>query len=136
MAAFTANTGFQHGGLTRDNPEIAIVPIGAYDTTANAEFGVDPGVTIVEAVLVATVEESTVSLTLALEAYDIATDTWDPLITSSAMTAIGVIYVQANPTSSAISNVSAQRVPTRRMRVVVTHADADDMTYGITIRAR
>lgn len=134
MAGMVAQSRFVTGGLNADNREIALVASGAYDTTANVEFDVDPRLEVVEVVVVATAIVATPSVTFDLQAFDIATATWESVVISAAVTAVSKTTLQANPFTPAVTNVSAQRVPARRMRVVATHGDADALTFGITVR--
>ena len=122
-------------GTSEARAELALAS-AARTVDATAEF--DPGDHgVVEAVLVATALAATPSVTLNIQAWNEAAQAWETLITSAAIVTAAptTSYVQVNPYTAAVTNVSAQRALRPRMRVFVDHSDTDSITYSVTVYA-
>ena len=112
--------------LEDPNASIQICPsTQTFDVTSSCEFGVGKHISGLEAVCT-TVAGTSPSFTIGLDAYDIAAQAWENLITSAAITGAATTVIKVNPHIVAATNVSATRLVRRRMRVTVT------FTSGVT----
>ena len=139
MAGFTAQVPELRGTLD-DNPQsipLVLLPTVGFTATANGEFSVGPHVKVVEAVVVQTSGTATPAYTVGIDGWNPAAGAWENLITSASVATTGAAttVVQVNPLVPPISNSSAQRVPRRRMRVVVTHTNANAAIYSVDVHA-
>lgn len=73
------------------------------------------------------------SITVTLEQQDVASSKWYPLLTSAAITAVGTTVLKVYPALPATANVSANDVLTETMRVSVTHANGNSITYSVSV---
>jgi hypothetical protein len=74
------------------------------------------------------------TITVTIEAFDIASGKWYALLTSAAITAVGTTVLKIYPGVTPAANAAASDIlpPTWRMRV--THGNSDSITYSIGAR--
>lgn len=84
------------------------------------------------ATLVVTAKTGTPSLTMAIQAYDPASATWISLLTSAAIaTSPSTTTLTFAPGAATTANVSSPGVLPDTIRILVTHADAQSITYSV-----
>jgi hypothetical protein len=82
-------------------------------------------------VIVATAAAATPSVVPTIDAYDAASATWYNLLTGNAITATGTTTLKIGPGFPGSANaVSADMLP-GLIRITMTHADADSLTYSV-----
>ena len=135
MAAFTPLNPAIRDTLGAGVTSVPLVSSGAFDATANAEFGVGVDINVVEAVIITTAVGVTPSTVFSIQGWDPASSTWETLISSAAVIATGTTSIQVNPGSASVTNVSAQRVVRQKMRVLATHGNAVSHTYSVSLHA-
>lgn len=137
MAAFVAEPQATRGWLSDLPNSIKLVPSGIYTATASAEFQVDAPASSIEVVYDQTAGTAAQSVTVSIEAFNVASGAWDTLLTAAAGTSATTdsksLLIGANV--NAVANVAAARAVRRRMRVTVTHADAKNVTYSLAVVA-
>lgn len=135
MAAFTPLNPAIRDTLGAGVTSVPLVSSGAFDATANAEFGVGVDINVVEAVIITTAVGVTPSTVFSIQGWDPASSTWETLISSAAVIATGTTSIQVNPGSASVTNVSAQRLVRQKMRFLATHGNAVSHTYSVSLHA-
>lgn len=72
---------------------------------------------------------ATPSVVPTIDGYDTLSDSWYNLLTGVAITATGTTVLKIYPGIAAVANASASDVIPNKLRLVMTHADADSITY-------
>ncbi|MBX9392275.1 hypothetical protein K4749_01340 [Streptomyces sp. TRM72054] len=85
----------------------------------------------VHVVIDVTAVAATPSVTPSIEGYDTLSGKWYTLLTGSAITAEGTTVLKIYPGIATIANAAASDVIPNRIRVSMTHADADSITYTV-----
>jgi hypothetical protein len=114
---------FPNPGDSLENaPASAVILTAArvIDVTGSCEFGVGPGVRVIELVCVSQTGSSP-SFTIGIDGWDPASGTWENLVTSATISTAATTVVQVNPYGVPITNSLAQRACRRRMRATVTY---------------
>lgn len=70
-------------------------------------------------------------VTLSIEAYDVASETWYTLLTGATVTSVGTTVYSVGPGLTAVSNVVANAYLPQTWRVTVTHGDTVGVTYSV-----
>lgn len=83
------------------------------------------------ATLVVTAKTGTPSITIAIQAYDPASTTWISLLTSAAITTVSTNTLTYAPGVTASANVAAPGNLPDTIRILVTHADGQSITYSV-----
>lgn len=119
MAAPVALLTHLRGQLDGEGPgSVIIFAGGVYDGNFDIEFGVGPHYTNVEfSWITLGAIGGAPSYIFSLQGFDEASSTWENLISSAAVVSAASGYISINPDLPAVTNVSAPRVPRRRMRV-------------------
>lgn len=73
----------------------------------------------------------TPSVVPTIDGYDVLSDKWYTLLTGAAITATGTTVLKIYPGITATANVSASDIIPSQIRVVMTHADTDSITYSV-----
>lgn len=100
----------------------------ATPTAAEINAGVARGLHLVIDV---TAVDATPSVVPAIDGYSAAGDDWYNLLTGAAITATGVTVLKVYPGIPGIANAAASDVIPNRVRVSMTHADGDSITYSV-----
>jgi hypothetical protein len=74
---------------------------------------------------------STPSVVPTIDGYDALSDKWYNLLTGVAITATGTTRLTLYPGVATIANASASDVLPARFRVVMTHGNANSITYTV-----
>lgn len=84
------------------------------------------------ATLVVTAKTGTPSITMALQAYDPASATWISLLTSAAIaTSPSTTTLTYAPGAATTANVSTPGSLPDTVRILITHADGQSITYSV-----
>ena len=71
------------------------------------------------------------SITLSIEAQDAISGKWVALLTGAAVTTVSTNVYEVGPSLTAAANATANRALSRNMRIVVTHNNANTITYSV-----
>jgi hypothetical protein len=74
----------------------------------------------------------TPSVVPTVDGYDPGSDSWYNLLTGDAITATGTTVLKIYPGIGAIPGGAAPDILPDTWRMVMTHADADSITYSVT----
>lgn len=88
----------------------------------------------IDIVLDATAASATPSIVLTIDYLDRASGKYVNLLTGAAVTGISTNRYRVHPNLTASANSIAQAQLPRTFRIVVTHADADSITYSVGYR--
>lgn len=83
-------------------------------------------------ILDATAITATPSVVVTIDAFDSLSGKYVNLLTSAAITATGTTTLTIGPGVTVAANVSASTFLGDRVRVTVTHGDADSITYTVS----
>lgn len=85
----------------------------------------------VHVAIVVTASAATPSVVPTLDAYDAASNTWYNLLTGAAITGAGTTILKIGMGFPATANVSVPDILPNLLRLTMTHADADSITYSV-----
>lgn len=71
------------------------------------------------------------SIVLKIQGFDVASGKYYDLLASAAVTAVGTTIYKVFPSAPVTTNVSANDILPYKWRVLVTHADANPITYSV-----
>lgn len=74
---------------------------------------------------------ATPSVVPTIDAYDSLSQVWYTLLAGSAITATGATVLKVYPGIAAQANAAASDVLPGQWRVLMTHGDADSITYSV-----
>ena len=77
----------------------------------------------------------TPSVVPTIDGFDPLSETWYNLLTGSAITGTGQTVLRVHPELTAAANLTAKDFLPNRYRVVMTHGDADSITYSVGINS-
>jgi len=72
----------------------------------------------------------TPSVVPTIDGYDAASNTWYNLLTGNAITATGTTVLKIYPGIATVAGAAASDVIPQTVRLVMTHGDADSITYS------
>ena len=78
-----------------------------------------------------TATAATPSITPKIEAYDSVSGKWYELVSGAAITATGTSVLKLGDDLEAVSNTVANDYLPGKIRITMTHADADSITYSV-----
>lgn len=78
---------------------------------------------------------ATPSVVPTIDGYDPASDSWYNLLTGAAITTTGTTVLRIHPDIPAVANLTAQDFLPERYRIVMTHGDADSITYTVGVNS-
>jgi hypothetical protein len=74
---------------------------------------------------------ATPSVVPRIDYFDEASGTWTTLLTGAALTTVSKVILRVGPGMPVTANVSANDGLPERLRVDMSHADADSITYSV-----
>jgi hypothetical protein len=83
-----------------------------------------------------TAASATPSVVCTIDFYDPISDNYLTLLTSSAITGISTTKLEIGPNIPAVANLAATSMLSNLVRITMTHADADSITYSVSALAR
>lgn len=83
----------------------------------------------------ATAAAATPSIVMSIEAWDPAAGAWFQILADAAVTGVATSTLVVDPRETAAANSIARHALFERMRILVTHADADSITYSVSLTA-
>ena len=90
------------------------------------------GLVDIQIILNATLDGAAASVQPVLEGYDEASSTWYDLVASiTPLAAVGTIVISYGENTPVVANTSNQGMIPSRVRLTLTHADADAITYSV-----
>lgn len=117
--------------MSFDKREVRVYESAARTATPTAA-GIDAAYARgVHVVVDVTAVSATPSVVPTIDGYDTLSGKWFNLLTGSAITATGTTVLKVYPGIAAVANAAASDVIPNRIRVVMTHADADSATYSV-----
>lgn len=79
-----------------------------------------------------TASAATPSVVPTIDGLDDLSGKWYTLLTGAAITGTGTTVLKIYPGITVAANVSASDIIPSQIRVVMTHADADSITYSVS----
>lgn len=76
---------------------------------------------------------ATPSVVATIDSYDSASDKWYNLLTSAAFTATGTRVLRVYPGATVAANLSTNDIVPGTFRIVMTHGNADSITYSVSV---
>lgn len=104
-------------------------------TTTTDEFAPGAHTGAITVAVVATASADTPSVVFSIEMYVEATDSWVSVLAGTALTGAGNKILTIGPSVPTAANASLTMALPPILRVVATAADADSLTYSVTIFA-
>lgn len=89
----------------------------------------------VQVVISATASAATPSVVPTIDGYDPLSDTWYNILTGAAITGVSAVVLRVHPDLAAVANLTANDFLPRTWRVVMTHGDADSITYSVGVNS-
>lgn len=89
----------------------------------------------VQVVIDVTAVAATPSVVPTIDGFDPLSETWYNLLTGAAITATGTTVLRIHPELTAAANLTAQDFLPERYRIVMTHGDADSITYSVNVNS-
>lgn len=89
----------------------------------------------VQIIIDVTAASATPSVVPTIDGYDPLSDSWYNLLTGAAITGTGTTVLRIHPDLTAAANLIAKDFLPRTYRIVMTHADADSITYSVNINS-
>lgn len=81
----------------------------------------------------ATAATATPSVVATVDGYDPVSETWYNILTAAAITGITTKRLVISPAVTVTANLTAATVLPDTIRVVMTHADSDSITYSVSL---
>jgi hypothetical protein len=136
MAAFVATTNPRPDLVVGNGPKsVVLVAPGTYTATAQQEFAVHgQGSALAITIHTPAGSAGTESTVPTVEYFDVASQTWVVLLTGVAIVTAGVLdtILIVGPLSPNVANVSQNAVLYERMRINMTHGNANSHLYSIS----
>jgi hypothetical protein len=76
---------------------------------------------------------ATPSVVPRVDAWDEASQTWFTLLTGAAIATVSKIILRVGPGNTNTANVAVNEALPDRLRVDLTHGDADSITYSVGV---
>lgn len=76
---------------------------------------------------------ATPSINIDIEGYDYGSDSWYNILTGAAVTGVSFNIYKVHPDLTAVGSLVAQDGLPYLWRATVTHADADSITYTLSV---
>jgi hypothetical protein len=87
----------------------------------------------IHVILDVTAVAATPSVVVTINALDNASGKYYTLLTSAAVTGTGTYVYKVFPAATAVANQVVNDIAPRNIRITLTHADADSITYSLGI---
>jgi len=95
----------------------------------------DDNVQGIQVIIDVTASAATPSVVPTIDGFDPLSEKWYNLLTGSAITGTSTTVLRIHPELTAAANLTAQDFLPEVYRVVMTHADADSITYTVGINS-
>lgn len=117
--------------MSQVKQQITVYASAARTATPTAvEIGTS-GVRGLHLVIDVTAITATPSVVPTIDGYDALSTKWFNLLTGVAITATGTTVLKIYPGVTAVANAAAADVLPGKIRIVLTHGDADSATYTV-----
>lgn len=114
-----------------------LVATGTYTATAQQEFAIIGKPQVVAITIHTAAAGGTESTTPTVEYFDVATQAWVVLLTGAAIVVNGSsdVILKVGPHATDVTNLSANTALYERMRINMTHGNANAHPYSISVAA-
>lgn len=89
----------------------------------------------IQVIIDVTAITDTPSVVPTIDGFDPLSASWYNILTGAAIVATGTTVLRVHPEIVAAANLTAQDFLPERYRVVMTHADADSITYTVGVNS-
>lgn len=89
----------------------------------------------IQVIIDVTAIAATPSVVPTIDGFDPLSGNWYNLLTGAAITATGTTVLRIHPELPDAANLVAQDFLPERYRIVMTHADADSITYSVGVNS-
>lgn len=89
----------------------------------------------IQVIINVTAIAATPSVVPTIDGFDPLSETWYNLLTGSAITGTGQTVLRIHPNLEAAANLTAKDFLPQKYRVIMTHGDADSITYSVGINS-
>lgn len=138
MATPARSTKYNSLGIAFAPASSVLLDATNIDASADIEFGIVAKVDALEVVVISgTAKTGTPSIVFSIQAFDEASQTWENLLSSAAVTNSGTTTLIISHHATGVTNAVAQRVPRNRMRlhIVYTGTPVTDVLNNVTATA-
>lgn len=115
----------------RDNESIAVLPSEARTATVTGDDQKNWAFNGLHLIIDVTAISATPSVVPKIQGKDPVSGKYYDLLTGVAITAVGITVLKLFPSATAAANVTVNDTLPRTWRVIMTHADADSITYSV-----
>lgn len=112
------------------NLENTVLPSGSRTTTQTSADIINPNHNSLSVILDVTVP-GTGSVTVSIDGKDPASGKYYNILTGAAVTTATTVRYRVSPSIASVANSIAQDILPRTFRVVVTHNNANAITYSV-----
>lgn len=116
----------QHG-----NDSITILASAARTATNSSATFKNPNHRAAHFIIDVTAIAATPSVVFSIEAFDVASGTFYPILESVAIVAVGTTVLKVGIGFTPVPNLTANNLIPFQYRVTATHGDADSITYSV-----
>ncbi|HEY6020540.1 MAG TPA: hypothetical protein VIY48_11825 [Candidatus Paceibacterota bacterium] len=120
-----------YGVLDDHDRTVILYPSAARTATPTAQVLYAKSAVGIGVYINATAITSTPSVVVTIDGYDPASATWYNILTSAAIATVSTKRMIIYPTIAAVANLSVATVIPDTIRVVMTHGNANSITYSV-----
>jgi len=113
------------------NDNITILASAARTASEDSATFDNPNHRAAHFVINVTAITATPSVVFSIEAFDVASGIFYPILTALAITSVGTTVLKVGMGFTPVPDLTANNLMPFRYRVVATHADADSITYSV-----
>lgn len=122
-------------GYDMDKHNRSIYPSEARTVTPSTVEISDRYVKGIQVIINVTDSAATPSVVPTIDGFDPLSETWYNLLTGSAITGASQTILRIHPELAEVANLIAKDFLPKKYRIVMTHGDADSITYSVSINS-
>jgi hypothetical protein len=96
---------------------------------------VDDEVTGIQVIIDTTAVAATPSVVPTIDGFDPLSGKWYNILTGAAIATVSTVVLRIHPDLVAVANLTAADFLPQKYRVVMTHGDADSITYTVGVNS-
>lgn len=96
---------------------------------------VDDKVTGIQVIIDTTAVTATPTVVPTIDGFDPLSGKWYNILTGTAIATVSTVVLRVHPDLAAVANLTAADFIPEKYRVVMTHGDADSITYTVGINS-
>jgi hypothetical protein len=96
---------------------------------------VDDEVTGIQVIIDTTAVAATPSVVPTIDGFDPLSGKWYNILTGAAIATVSTVVLRIHPDLVAVANLTAADFLPKKYRVVMTHGDADSITYTVGVNS-